>query len=91
MSEEVRILVVEDNPADTDLIREALPETGPVSFRIESVARLAEALARMASKGIDLVLLDLGLPDSHGLQTLQKLRQAAPDIPVVVLTGTDDQ
>ncbi len=91
MSEEVRILVVEDNPADTDLIREALPETGPVSFRIESVARLAEALARMASKAIDLVLLDLGLPDSHGLQTLQKLRQAAPDIPVIVLTGTDDQ
>ena len=91
MSEEVRILVVEDNPADTDLIREALPETGPVSFRIESVARLAEALARMASKAIDLVLLDLGLPDSHGLQTLQKLRHAAPDIPVIVLTGTDDQ
>ena len=50
MSEEVRILVVEDNPADTDLIREALPETGPVSFRIESVARLAEAAPQAAAE-----------------------------------------
>ena len=86
MSEKLRILVVEDNPADTDLI----PEMLPASFQIESVARLAAALTRLESKGIDLVLLDLGLPDSQGLQTLHHLRHAAPDIPVIVLTGTDD-
>jgi len=91
MSEALRILVVEDNPADADFIHEMLPETGAMSFQVESVSRLSQALTRLESKGIDLVLLDLGLPDSQGLQTLHKLRKAAPDVPVVVLTGTDDQ
>jgi CheY-like chemotaxis protein len=91
MSERLRILVVEDNPADADLIHEMLPQTGPLNFQIESVSRLSGALTRLESKGIDLVLLDLGLPDSQGLQTFQKLQKAAPDIPVIVLTGTDDQ
>jgi PAS domain S-box-containing protein len=91
MSEALRILVVEDNPADADFIHEMLPETGAMSFQVESVSRLSQALTRLESKGIDLVLLDLGLPDSQGLQTLHKLRKAAPDVPVIVLTGTDDQ
>ena len=90
MREILRILIVEDNPADTDFIQELLPVTGPVSFQVESVVRLSEALTRLERKGIDLVLLDLGLPDSQGLQTLHHLRHAAPDIPVIVLTGTDD-
>ena len=91
MSERLRILVVEDNPADADFIHEMLPQAGPLNFQIESVSRLSEALTRLDSKGIDLVLLDLGLPDSQGLQTFQKLQKAAPNIPVIVLTGTDDQ
>jgi PAS domain S-box-containing protein len=90
MTERMRVLFVEDNPADVDLIREMLPETGPVSFRLESVSRLSEAFSRLEGGDIDLVLLDLGLPDSHGLQTFHKLRQAAPDIPIVVLTGNMD-
>jgi PAS domain S-box-containing protein len=91
MTERLRVLFVEDNPADIDLIREMLPETGPVSFRLESVSRLSEAFSRLEGGDIDLVLLDLGLPDSHGLQTFHKLREAAPDIPTVVLTGNTDQ
>ena len=91
MSKSLRILLVEDNPADADFIRELLPRTGPESFQIEAVARLAEALGRLADKGIDLVLLDLGLPDSQGLQTLRQLHQAAPEVPVMVLTGTNDR
>jgi CheY-like chemotaxis protein len=91
MNKTLRILVIEDNPADADYIKETLPGTGPVNFQIESVARLSEALARLESKGMDLVLLDLGLPDSQGLETLHKLHTAVPDIPVIVLTGTDDQ
>ena len=90
MSEILRILIVEDNPADTDFIQELLPVTGPVSFQVESVVRLSEALTRLERKGIDLVLLDLGLPDSQGLQTFHKLREAVPGVPVVVLTGTND-
>ena len=91
MTDRLRVLLVEDNPADIDLIREMLPETGPVGFRLESVSRLSEAFRRLEGGDIDLVLLDLGLPDSHGLQTFHKLRKAAPDIPMVVLTGNTDQ
>ncbi|MEW6333822.1 MAG: HD domain-containing phosphohydrolase [Thermodesulfobacteriota bacterium] len=91
MSEILHILVVEDNPADVDLIRETLPDAGPVRFRIEAVSRLSEALSRLKSEGIDLVLLDLGLPDSRGLDTFRALRDAAPQIPVIILTGNSDQ
>ena len=91
MTERLRVLLVEDNPADIDLIRAMLPETGPARIRLESVSRLSEAFSRLEGGGIDLVLLDLGLPDSQGLQTFHKLREAAPDIPMVVLTGNTDQ
>ena len=91
MSEQLRILIVEDNPADVDFVHEVLPQAGPLNFQIDSVSRLSEALTRLERKDIDLVLLDLGLPDSHGLTTFHKLRQVAPDVPVIVLTGTYDQ
>jgi PAS domain S-box-containing protein len=91
MNEKLRILIVEDNPADADFIHEMLPQAGPLNFQVESVQRLSEALARLADGGFDLVLLDLGLPDSQGLQTFYTLQKAAPDVPVVVLTGNDDQ
>jgi len=91
MSESLGILLVEDNPADADLIRELLPASGAVSFQVEAVARLSSALARLQSAGIDLVLLDLGLPDSQGLETLRQLRASAPEVPVIVLTGNNDR
>ena len=91
MSEKLQILVVEDNPADVDFIHEMLPQAGPLNFQIEAVERLSEALTRLERKDIDLVLLDLGLPDSHGLTTFHRLRQAATDVPVIVLTSTDDE
>jgi putative two-component system response regulator len=91
MSEILHILIVEDNQADVDLIRETLPDTGLVSFRIESVSRLSDAFARLSNEGVDLVLLDLGLPDSQGLETFHKLSEATPHLPVIILTGNDDQ
>ena len=91
MSEILRVLLVEDNPADADLVREALPKTGPPAFRLEVVTRLADALARLGDGGIDLVLLDLNLPDGQGLETFHKLHHAVPALPVVVLTGNMDQ
>jgi PAS domain S-box-containing protein len=87
----IRVLVVEDNPADADLVREYLPVAGPVSFQIESVSRLSEALAKLAHEGFDLILIDLGLPDSQGLATYYKLQKAAPDTPAIILTGQDDE
>jgi light-regulated signal transduction histidine kinase (bacteriophytochrome) len=91
MNERLHVLIVEDNPADVDLMREALPETGPIRFQSESVPRLSDGIARIAAGGIDLVMTDLGLPDSQGLATFRKLRQAAPDLAIIVLTGNDDQ
>jgi PAS domain S-box-containing protein len=91
MSELIRVLLVEDNQADVDLIREMLPETGPICFRIESVSRLSEALIRLKGDTIDLVLLDLGLPDSQGISTFFTLHKAAPDLPMIILSGNADQ
>jgi PAS domain S-box-containing protein len=91
MSERLRVLIVEDNPADVCLTREALPDAGASGFLLESAPRLSVALARLEAGGIDLVLLDLGLPDSQGLDTLHRLRDAAPAVPVIVLTGNVDQ
>ena len=91
MSERLRVLLVEDNPADVDLIREMLPANGSVIFRLECVSRLADALAVLQGGGVDLVLLDLGLPDSQGLATFQRVKEAAPEVPLVVLTGNDDE
>ncbi len=91
MNEELTVLVVEDNPADLDLILEMLPETGPVRFKVESASRLSGALGRLEGGGIDVVLLDLGLPDSQGLDTLRAVASAAPHVPIVVLTGHDDE
>jgi PleD family two-component response regulator len=91
LSKELRVLIVEDNPADVDLLRDALPETGPIRFHNESVPRLADALARLATGGIDLILTDLGLPDSQGIETFRKLRQAAPDLALIVVTVSDNE
>jgi PAS domain S-box-containing protein len=91
MIEVLTVLIVEDNPAEADLIMEVLNETGPVRFKVESVSRLSGALRRLEGGGIDVVLLDLGLPDSQGLNTVVAVKSAAPQVPIVVLTGYDDE
>jgi len=88
-----RVLLVEDNSGDARLIREYIreAETDPASFTVECSGRLAAAISRLAEGGIDLVLLDLTLPDSQGLGTFQMLHAAAPGVPVIVLTGLNDE
>jgi PAS domain S-box-containing protein len=90
VSEGLRILIVEGNPADAGFIHDMLPQAGPLQFQVEPVRKLSEALARLEQKDIDLVLLNLVLPDSQGLQTFHLLQKAAPEIPVIVLAGSDD-
>jgi Flp pilus assembly CpaE family ATPase len=85
----VQVLVIEDNPGDADLVREALSETG--GFAVHWVEALLPGLDRLATGDIDLVLLDLSLPDSHGLDGLNAVRTHAPEVPVVLLTGLDSE
>src|SRR5262245_47882015 len=84
-AEPVRVLVLEDNPADAHLARTAL-EGG--EFRTTVVGRVRDAVAQLAEA--DLALIDLGLPDCDGLKTLDRVREAAPSLPVVVLSGRRD-
>ncbi len=88
----LRVLLVEDNPGDAELIAEMLRDDVPdvASFAIRHVARLADARAELDRSPVDVVLLDLSLPDSHGLDSLQTLRAVAPELPVVVMTGLAD-
>lgn len=93
----VRVLLIEDNPADVDLIREALedgardPAFAGTSLRLEQVDRLSTALEHLSTGETDVVLLDLSLPDSQGIQTFLRLVRAAPRTPIVVLSGLDDE
>lgn len=87
----MRILLVEDNRADAELIRELLSECAQRSFSIRHAGSLASALAALDNEGADLVLLDPGLPDSQGTETVRAVRAAAQDPPIVVLTGLDDE
>jgi len=80
-----KILLIESNPAAADKIRAALAAAGSGSFEVEWVRELSEGLARLTKKGIDAVLLELSLPDSHGIETFDNLFSAAPDIPILVL------
>ena len=87
--ETLTVLVVEDSPADADLVVEALADAEG-EFHFENAESLDEALSRLERDGLDVVLLDLSLPDSQGLDTLARLRARAPAVPVVILSGLDD-
>ena len=87
----VKVLLVEDNPGDARLISEMLSEHSP-RFRIERhVTRLAEAEEAVDSSAVDLVLLDLSLPDSQGFETFERLLSHGRNLPVLVLSGVDDE
>jgi len=87
--ESIRVLLVEDNSGDALLVREALEAAG--RFELTHAGRLAAGLAAIRSGGIDAVLLDLLLPDSSGLETVRAIRDASPHLPIVVLSGLDDE
>ena len=87
----LRILLVEDNPGDARLIRETLRDAGSLRFELRHADRLSAALPILAARDVDVVLLDLSLPDAHGLETVTRALAAAPEVPIVVLTGLDDE
>jgi CheY-like chemotaxis protein len=85
------LLLVEDNPADADLVTEYLDgPDGESEFQVIHATRRADAVRVLREQRVDVILLDLSLPDGQGLSTLQVMREEAGDIPIVVLTGADD-
>jgi len=84
------VLLVEDNPGDALLLRRMFREDGFHGMDVIHVERMSEAEACLANTAIDIVLLDLGLPDAHGLEALRRARVASPRMPLVVLSGLDD-
>ncbi|XKE46196.1 response regulator [Halomonas organivorans] len=86
----VQLLLVEDNPMHRRLIQKLLASDPQLQCDVEAVDNLADGLTRLVKGGVDLVLLDLVLPDSEELETLFRVRLVAPQVPVVVLTSLDD-
>lgn len=92
----LKVLLVEDNSADARLIRELLADTRPTysappAFELLHVNRVVAGLAYLENIDFDVILLDLSLPDSQGLDTFITIHDAAPDVPVVVLSGLNDE
>lgn len=87
----IKVLLVEDNPDDFRLLHLFLSESAPTQFQITHVTRLSEALPRLHQERFDVVLCDLSLPDSQGFETFQWLNAHAPDKPIIVLSGLDDE
>jgi PAS domain S-box-containing protein len=91
MTTAIDVLLVEDNPGDADFIRAIMNRDYSVRYHFAHVERLSEGIRHLMANKAHLVLLDLGLPDSSGLDTIRRFHEAVPHIPVVVLTGNDDQ
>ncbi len=87
----IKVLLVEDNPVDVQLTQDILAEWHIDQFDVTPATTLAEGLAQLSHQHFDIVLLDLSLPDAHGLSTMTQVQTANPGTPIVVLSGYDDQ
>ncbi|MGA1823212.1 MAG: ATP-binding protein [bacterium] len=87
----IKILLIEDNPGDARLIQEMLVQARDIQFDLKNVERLSKGIDHLTAEGFDMVLLDLFLPDSHGIETFSRLHSMAPKIPTIVLTALDDE
>jgi diguanylate cyclase (GGDEF)-like protein/PAS domain S-box-containing protein len=85
------LLLVEDNPGDARLLREMIHEQGSQNTELTHVECMGDAEKHLSERAFDIILLDLGLPDAQGLGAVRRARAAAPRIPLVVLTGSDDE
>jgi signal transduction histidine kinase len=91
MKKPLQVLVVEDSAGDARLLQEMFSKEKAGNFELKYLARMDEAVARLEKGGVDVVLLDMGLPDGHGLDTVRRAQAVAPNVPVIVLTGLEDE
>jgi signal transduction histidine kinase len=87
----LQVLLVEDNAGDALLLRAMFIKEPRGTFELSHLTHMAEAEARLAKGGVDIVLLDMGLPDGQGLDTLRRARAAAPEVVLIVMTGLEDE
>lgn len=87
---QIKILVVEDSSSDLKIIEELFSDSGDVEFSIEQSNRLSDAISLLETSSYDAILLDLGLPDSQGVNTFIELHSVAPEVPVLILSGNED-
>jgi diguanylate cyclase (GGDEF)-like protein len=85
------VLLIEDNAADARLVREMLLDVNSTRFHLTHVDRIAHAVQLLGQVSFDAVLLDLGLPDAKGLGAVTPVCNAAPDVPIIVLSGMEDE
>jgi DNA-binding NarL/FixJ family response regulator len=90
-NETIRVLMIDDNPAAINLMQYLLEEEKDVSIKLEGANTLASGIERLARGGIDVILLDVLLPDSRGFDAFADLRAEVPDVPVVILSGISDE
>ena len=86
----LKVLLVEDNPGDAHLIERLLTKSSTTKHALDAVDHLNAGIERCDQGRVDVVLLDLGLPDSQGFATVATMRAAVPHVPIIVLTGLDD-
>jgi len=91
MDKKIEILLIEDNPGDANLIEDLLEEFANYSYEIKNVATLNEGLSLLKERPFDVILLDLGLPDSDGIDTFLSIYRENPLLPIIILTGLDDE
>lgn len=91
MDKHINVLLIEDNLTDIVLIREMLKEVQKPRFKLHNTRRLEEGLDHIEKNGADVLLLDLNLPDSYGLDTFLKAKERVPQIPIVILSVFDDE
>ena len=87
----IKILLVEDNPDDVAFLSTVLGKVTGTRFQLETAPDLAASIERLAAADIDLVVLDLTLPDSNGLDTFKGVKSHARDVPIIILSGMDDE
>jgi diguanylate cyclase (GGDEF)-like protein len=85
------LLLVEDDPADAELLKDALSKLQHITVDLLCANSLSNALTYLEDRKLDVIISDLGLPDSQGLETLIKISEKVPEIPIIVLTGYDDE
>lgn len=91
LADQIKVLMIEDNPGDARFIEEMLKDVEDTQFDVLHVLRLDEGLKYLLTDNFDIILLDLCLPDSEGIDTFNIMHYNAPDIPIIVLSGLEDE